>query len=233
MAGQGPQQIEDDSPEGAPAWMLTFSDCMTLLLTFFVMLLSFSSFDESAGKQLCGAMKFRSFSWLSDNDNIIDDAVAVEVQPVEDLTDKGAEKKPDSKSLDVVRNPKESARIFETDAYHDVRALNIPAGRLFVGDSSILTTEGQGLLETIASFMKLMPCHAIIGADDPHRSARPAAGGADGRLLRSWIVLQFFTQRQGLPGGRFRLSAGHPWPMRSSRNEPTVQIVLMAKNIAR
>ena len=40
---QGPPL--DDDP-GAPEWMVTFSDCMTLLLTFFVLLLSFSSFDN-------------------------------------------------------------------------------------------------------------------------------------------------------------------------------------------
>ena len=40
----------DDDP-GAPEWMVTFSDCMTLLLTFFVLLLSFSSFDDKIYKQ--------------------------------------------------------------------------------------------------------------------------------------------------------------------------------------
>ena len=37
-----------DEEQGAPEWMVTFSDCMTLLLTFFVLLLSFSSFDDKA-----------------------------------------------------------------------------------------------------------------------------------------------------------------------------------------
>ena len=37
---------EPQHTDGAPEWMVTFSDCMTLLLTFFVLLLSFSSFDD-------------------------------------------------------------------------------------------------------------------------------------------------------------------------------------------
>ncbi len=37
----------EESPPGAPAWMATFSDMVTLLLAFFVMLLSFSSIQES------------------------------------------------------------------------------------------------------------------------------------------------------------------------------------------
>ncbi len=31
---------------GAPAWMVTYSDMVTLLLTFFVMLLAMANFDD-------------------------------------------------------------------------------------------------------------------------------------------------------------------------------------------
>ena len=34
---------EEDCPEGLPGWLATFGDLMSLLLTFFVLLLSFSS----------------------------------------------------------------------------------------------------------------------------------------------------------------------------------------------
>ena len=37
----------EEQPSGAPGWMVTFSDCMTLLLTFFVLMLSFASFEDS------------------------------------------------------------------------------------------------------------------------------------------------------------------------------------------
>ena len=40
------EKPEPQHADGAPEWMVTFSDCMTLLLTFFVLLLSFSSFDD-------------------------------------------------------------------------------------------------------------------------------------------------------------------------------------------
>ena len=43
------KQPEPEQQAGAPEWMVTFSDCMTLLLTFFVLLLSFSSFDDKGG----------------------------------------------------------------------------------------------------------------------------------------------------------------------------------------
>ena len=46
------KQVEvEDEGGGAPEWMVTYSDCMTLLLTFFVLLLTFSSFDDKVYRQ--------------------------------------------------------------------------------------------------------------------------------------------------------------------------------------
>lgn len=39
------EEEEDETEEGAPAWMATFADMMSLLLTFFVLLLSFANMD--------------------------------------------------------------------------------------------------------------------------------------------------------------------------------------------
>ena len=46
------KEPDADETAGAPEWMVTFSDCMTLLLTFFVLMLSFSSFDEKVFQKL-------------------------------------------------------------------------------------------------------------------------------------------------------------------------------------
>lgn len=45
-------------PPGAPAWLATFADLMSLLLCFFVLLLSFSEMDVLKFKQIAGSMKF-------------------------------------------------------------------------------------------------------------------------------------------------------------------------------
>ncbi|MEZ5529460.1 MAG: flagellar motor protein MotB [Porticoccaceae bacterium] len=48
---------EDDAPPGIPAWMATFADLMSLLMCFFVLLLSFSEMDVQKYKQIAGSMK--------------------------------------------------------------------------------------------------------------------------------------------------------------------------------
>ena len=47
----------EEAPTGAPAWMATFADLMSLLMCFFVLLLSFSEMDVLKYKQLSGSMR--------------------------------------------------------------------------------------------------------------------------------------------------------------------------------
>lgn len=44
-------------PKGSPPWMATFADLMSLLLCFFVLLLSFSEMDIHKYKQIAGSMR--------------------------------------------------------------------------------------------------------------------------------------------------------------------------------
>jgi chemotaxis protein MotB len=48
---------EDDAPPGTPAWMATFADLMSLLMCFFVLLLTFAEMDVEKFKQIAGSMK--------------------------------------------------------------------------------------------------------------------------------------------------------------------------------
>lgn len=47
----------EECESGAPAWMATFADLMSLLMCFFVLLLSFSEMDLQKYKQVAGSMK--------------------------------------------------------------------------------------------------------------------------------------------------------------------------------
>lgn len=48
---------EEDAPAGAPDWIVTFADLMSLLLTFFVLLLSFSSTQVAKFEAVAGSLK--------------------------------------------------------------------------------------------------------------------------------------------------------------------------------
>ena len=51
------QEFQEEADAGAPAWVMTFADLMSLLMCFFVLLLAFSEMDVEKFKQLSGSMK--------------------------------------------------------------------------------------------------------------------------------------------------------------------------------
>lgn len=53
---KAPQVEEDDGPS-APAWMATFADMMTLLMCFFILIMSFSSMEVEKFKLAMGSLK--------------------------------------------------------------------------------------------------------------------------------------------------------------------------------
>ena len=48
---------EDECPKGLPGWLATFGDLMSLLLTFFVLLLSFASMEEIKFHHAMGSLR--------------------------------------------------------------------------------------------------------------------------------------------------------------------------------
>ena len=62
MAEAQIEEVEEEEcpkcpPKGAPAWMATFADMATLLMAFFVLILSFAEFNVPKFKQISGSLK--------------------------------------------------------------------------------------------------------------------------------------------------------------------------------
>ncbi|MEA2108170.1 MAG: OmpA family protein [Pseudomonadota bacterium] len=70
MAEEQQQETEceecEECEEGAPAWMATFADLATLLMTFFVLLLSFSNMDVVKFRTMLGSVK-DAFGTVTEN----------------------------------------------------------------------------------------------------------------------------------------------------------------------
>jgi hypothetical protein len=234
MATRPPRQIEDDAPEGAPAWMTTFSDCMMLLLTFFVLLLSFSSFDKAELRQLLGAMKFRPHPNLATEKWRRDGRLASRVKSEVDRTDKGSEFPDDERRTERVANPRKPDVILDTDTYRDRKVLYIPRDRLFAGRGVFLKQDSQRRsLEKIALHMKSLPCTAIISEVGPDILGAEEEGSADRALHRAWTVVSFFTGKQGLSAERFSIAPRGTLSAKGLRREPYMRIILLARDITR
>lgn len=49
-------ELPEEEKPGIPAWVVTFADLMSLLMCFFVLLLSFSEIDAMKFKQIAGEL---------------------------------------------------------------------------------------------------------------------------------------------------------------------------------
>ncbi|MBT5959318.1 MAG: flagellar motor protein, partial [Nitrospina sp.] len=55
-----PEEEEEDEhecPDGAPAWVMTFADLVTLLMVFFILLFAMGSIEEEKWKQMKSSLK--------------------------------------------------------------------------------------------------------------------------------------------------------------------------------
>lgn len=210
--GHRVKQVEADEAEGAPEWMVTFSDCMTLLLTFFVLLLSFSSFDENLFQRLsvifCKAMPLASQVASKNKEAFF---YAEQIEPTEELG-QGSEKPTLSKGGED--NLKR-----ETDPA-DFRSRKVfwgPSKMVFWGKGTTISPGGRDVMTAMASFLKEVPSRIVISENDsdaPIGFEGRLGGGEDviGEqtdigLQRAWAVVEYLTTKHGLDKGRFSISA--------------------------
>lgn len=201
-----------DSPTPPPGvWLVTYSDCMTLLLCFFVMLLTFSSFDEGQMDRLAGAFRYESSCSIFPLRGAMRDSYLPPTPTVFDATEVGSQLPTDSDPMRI-ENPRTLPVILDDDVYKDRKVVYLASDRLFWGEGMALTPDGRRGLERIAAFLEAVPCRAVVGEVRP--GDLPPATGASA-LDRAWAVVEFLTAQRGLPLERFSLSGGRqPVPER-------------------
>ncbi|NUP97104.1 MAG: flagellar motor protein MotB [Planctomycetaceae bacterium] len=65
----GKHDAPEEAQQGAPEWIVTFSDMISLLVTFFVMLMSFSTMEEQEAAVIVGAFGQNTGGILEGNPN--------------------------------------------------------------------------------------------------------------------------------------------------------------------
>ncbi len=234
--GRKRRQSEPDGPAGAPEWMVTFSDCMTLLLTFFVLLLSFSSFSDEAAFRRLKMIFSKQFS-VSSKKSREQEAVS-NVKPIyyDDILNEGSEKP-------TLAKGKEDHLKEETEPV-DFRAQKvflIPSDRIFWGKGSTISDQGKNTLSTMASFLREVPNRVVI-SEGPQRGANVSA---DSGLQRAWAVMDYLITDRKLDKQKFSISAtvttaeidsrqstANSQPnLSTTRPERTLEIVLLERNI--
>jgi chemotaxis protein MotB len=226
------KQAESDEAPGAPEWMVTFSDCMTLLLTFFVLLLSFSSFDNRIFRSLkvgySTALSSITPVRRSERDALL---YLPPVKHVVEL-DKGSEKPTSDQGL-------QDGLMKETGLV-DLQggiAFLISSKKLFWGKGTALSPGGRHIMDTMASFLSGVPSRIVVSENGLVDDMSSEYFG----LPRAWVVMEYLTSQRNLDWERFSISAASILAQESftgsepglGRPEPErrVEIVLLERSI--
>jgi len=196
----GSKRIQPEGARGAPEWMVIFSDCMTLLLTFFVLLISFSSFHENIFEQL-SVVFFEGKPWVGEGQESTEDRSSF--LPTEQIdasqnVAKGSEKSSLATGLEGgVQEETESVD------FHRQKVFLISSETIFWGKSSVISSEGRNIMATMASFLRQIPSRVVVSENGPVDDESSRQFG----LSRAWAVVEYLTTKQNLDKNWFSIAA--------------------------
>lgn len=222
------KQVESDEAQGAPEWMVTFSDCMTLLLTFFVLLLSFSSFDDDRVFLNLKVIYSKALTGITPMTQIEKDSLLY-FPPVKYVTelDKGSE----TTTSEQGSNDGLMKETKMTELNQGVAFL-ILSKKVFWAQGPTLSPEGRRILDMMALFINGSPSRVVISEKGPLNNQANQYFG----LPRAWAVMEYLTKEQKLDSDRFSISTDGALAQESYRSaepgtERTVEIALLQRSI--
>ena len=177
---------DEDAPAGAPLWMATFADLMSLLMCFFVLILSFSELDVIKYKQIAESMKDafgvqQKFEFTSVPKGT--SVVATEFQPG----------KPDPTPLETIQ---------QVTTNQDLNSLRI-------GNPDAVESEAREVKDLITEEMKQLIEETEIDADMLRRllQAEIEAGQIDVESEGRTIIIRI-REKGSFPSGSAQLDIG-------------------------
>ncbi len=214
------------SEEGVGLWYVSFSDMITLLLSFFVMLATFSSYSKDGVNKIIGTCAAIANPSILPGKGQREDSLMRK-----DVTEWGTEgsETPTSEARHEMKKPKQSVWQAQTDgAYWNRRIFYIPARELFFGRGISLSPDGmETKLDLIAYFMQRVPCTMIIS-----EIGRNSDADANRSLERCWAIVDYFVDVKSLPADRFNVSATPAAIPPAIKESPVIQILLVTRSIS-
>ena len=227
-------------------WLITFSDLMTLLMTFFVLMVSMSTIDERSKKEVIGAVT-KHFG----TERAISNPTAT-TEEVDSINEPGRMEDADQADMeplrDMVFDEQEKDLEFQENRY--VQILSINAEVLFDKGGYALSVRGVELLDKILPYLQkveypvLVAGHTSVRREEEGDAYSPDfdASKADPTWLlsfrRSNAIYRHFTER-GIPRNRLTLEGFGRFHPRFSNENPEgrqknrrVDLVLDKRNLA-
>ena len=209
---------EEESGEGAPLWIISFADMMSLLMAFFVMLSTFSSFGPGETQKLRKAVRatlapnFGGWYSFQPRTAIGPQAIAA-----------GQEEKGSEKPTLEENQGKGLLREGKPEDFRTRRVFTIESKKVFWASGTNLSRNGRDFLDTLAAFATRMPGRIVIAENGP--GADPELGS--NRALRT---LNYLAAR-GVSKDRCCIGAKGTLAGQNAGTERTLEIAILGESI--
>ena len=151
-----PIEQEESKPSGAPMWMCTFADLMSLLLTFFVLLLSMSSTEAAKFRAMAGSLR-DAFGMRSDL-ALSPTSMSDEILPHDDARQGDAGSDEEAQLEAELKEALEELGIetgdMKLDGDDDTVVLRLEGDLLFASGEASLKPEALPALDAIAKYLR-------------------------------------------------------------------------------
>lgn len=212
------REVEEEEPTGAPEWMVTFSDSMMLLLTFFVLLLSFANFGKEVLPDLSASFtKALPLVWPSDpiqKESLWRNKHISSLEEVEVGTETRTLAVEESSNFMKEKEPLD---------FRNLKVFSVPSNSFFWGSGTAISSSGRTMLDAFAVFLRSMPSRVVISENGP-------AGTGQMGLDRAWSVFEYMTKKEGLKKEMFSITTSS-MTLQSNQQQRTLEITLLERNV--
>ena len=204
-----------DCPQGLPAWLATFADLMSLLLTFFVLLLSFATVSEAKFTEAMMSIE-GALGILPANTSLIN--------PMPKKTERNTEQVKKI-ARELRRQMQIEGRERQVKISYDAMGglkISLPNSILFSAGSVLLDPAAAPVLDQVALVLSELPDTFIEVKG--HTDAQPLTTGTadvqdnyDLSYFRASAVAEYLATAGGIPEEQFeRTAAGSSQPLRNN-----------------
>jgi chemotaxis protein MotB len=214
MNAQRKRRDDDEQEPSAPVWMLTFSDLMSLLLTFFVLLASFNRLHDK-----------RIATFVTAFSRSVATATGVLIRPVKTITDELQEQAVDPSI--VLRTDSK----LRTTGYHTRPAVHLPV--FFVDGTLEIRGPSRYVLQRTAALFRNLPYDLQVQGYAADLYGGSLANDTDWKLAaRRCENVARYLHGQGFPPERVSVAVFHDnatTGMQAQAARKSVEIVVMER----
>ena len=187
----------EEKSGGAPAWMMTYGDMMSLLLTFFVLIVSFSTIQEAGFKAALGSLQAALGVLMQNTNPFVLEAIRHPEKLYAFLSSKMKQTTGDiSDKLNFVSQMKDAQVRYDEQGIHII----LPTNVLFESGTADIKQESHEGLKKIGAFLYENHSKIVVEGHTDNVPIRSAKYPSNWELsvARATSVMRFFNQACGM-----------------------------------